>query len=264
MAQINKYGLKRYIPENIKKEVRLRCGFGCVVCGGMFYDYEHFDPVFDECQSHNAEGITLLCGRHHTNKTRNFFPLSAVKKANNNPSAKRNGFWEDLTFDSMPPTILLGSNKTRCCRDIFTIDNTRILCIDPPECVDSPYLISACFLDNDNNEILNIERNIIKGNFGNIDVVAKGGVVNIKSLEKSITLLELSLKNQPFQFEISELNMNYNGSKIEINKQGELKIRNTFGGGITLNKSEFNAPSLSDTFCIKIHSCGRIDGFGYN
>lgn len=264
MAQINKYGLKRHIPENIKKEVRLRCGFGCVVCGAMFYDYEHFDPVFEECQSHRAEGITLLCGRHHTNKTRNFFPLAAVKKANNKPYAKHNGFWEDLTFDSMPPTILLGTNETRCYRDVFIINNKKILCIDSPECADSPYLISACFIDNNNNKILDIERNVIKGNSGNVDVVAKGGVLSIKSLEKPITFLELSLKNQPLQFEISKLNMAFEGNKIEIDKQGELKIRNSFGGGFTMNKSKFNAPSFSDTFCIKIHPCGRIDGFGYN
>jgi hypothetical protein len=113
MTNINKYGLKRYIPQNIKKEVRFKCGFGCVVCGSMFYDYDHFDPVFEDCKSHNADGITLLCGKHHSNKDRNFFPLSEVIKATANPFAKRNGFWENLTFDREPPTILLGSNQTK-------------------------------------------------------------------------------------------------------------------------------------------------------
>ena len=264
MAQKNKFGLKRHIPEAIKKKVRLRCGFGCVVCGGMFYDYEHFDPVFEACQSHSAEGITLLCGRHHSNKTRSFFPHSTVIKANDNPYAKHNGFWEDLTFDNIPPTILLGTNETSCYRDIFIINNKKILCIDPPEQVDSPYLLSACFFDNNNNKILDIEKNVIKGNTCNIDIKVKGGLISIKSLENSITFLELSLKNQPLQFEISKLYMVYEGNTIEIDKQGELRIRNSFGGGFTMNKSKFNAPSLSDTFCIKVHPCGRIEGFGHN
>lgn len=33
MTENNKYGLTRDIPEDVKRKVRKRCGFGCVICG---------------------------------------------------------------------------------------------------------------------------------------------------------------------------------------------------------------------------------------
>lgn len=30
---INKQGISRDIPDPIKRDVRQRCGFGCVICG---------------------------------------------------------------------------------------------------------------------------------------------------------------------------------------------------------------------------------------
>jgi hypothetical protein len=39
MKKNNKYGLKRTIPEKIKREVRQRCGFGCVRCGSLRTNY---------------------------------------------------------------------------------------------------------------------------------------------------------------------------------------------------------------------------------
>ena len=61
MDDTNKHGLSRYIPEAIKREVRQRCGFGCVICGFGFYDYEHFDPDFADAKFHDPNGMTLLC-----------------------------------------------------------------------------------------------------------------------------------------------------------------------------------------------------------
>lgn len=259
----NKYGLKRHIPEKIKREVRIRCGFGCVVCGCMIYEYEHFDPPFESCQSHNPKGITLLCGRHHSNKTRGFFPLSEIVKANSNPYAKRGNFWEDLTYSTTPPFIIFGNNRFNNFRDIIIVNNNKILSIDPPEIKGSPYRITACFFDQKNNSILNINKNIISGNKSNVDITTEGGIVSIKSLEKpSTTFLKMSLKNQPYQFELSEMNMIYEDNKIVIDKQGNLHVRNLLGGGMTFNGSNFNAQPSSNAFCLKIHSCGKIEGVG--
>ncbi|CDR33744.1 hypothetical protein [Criblamydia sequanensis] len=155
----NEQGLARNIPSKIKREVRLRCGCGCVICGCMFYEYEHFDPPFVDCKSHNSEGITLLCGRHHSNKTRGFIPQSEIVKANSSPYAKREKFWEEMYFDNKPPVIALGNNRSYCFRDILIINNKKILSVDPPEFKDSPYRISAFFFDQENNPILSIDKN---------------------------------------------------------------------------------------------------------
>jgi hypothetical protein len=44
----NNHGLSRDIPDHVAREVRQRCGFGCVCCGSALYQYHHFDPLFRE------------------------------------------------------------------------------------------------------------------------------------------------------------------------------------------------------------------------
>ncbi len=52
------------IPDPTKREIRQRCGFGCVVCGCPIYDYHHMIP-FAKTHRHVASEITLLCDEHH-------------------------------------------------------------------------------------------------------------------------------------------------------------------------------------------------------
>lgn len=55
--RVNKYGLKDTISSLVKREVRQRCGFGCVNCGNAVYQYEHLDPTFAEAKELNRPGI---------------------------------------------------------------------------------------------------------------------------------------------------------------------------------------------------------------
>jgi 5-methylcytosine-specific restriction endonuclease McrA len=72
------------IPSKIKREVRQRCGFGCVICGSPIYEYEH---MVEWCKTHHhrADELTLLCSQHHAEKTKRLLPEEKVKAANNNP-----------------------------------------------------------------------------------------------------------------------------------------------------------------------------------
>ncbi|MCE9677766.1 HNH endonuclease [Shewanella sp. AS1] len=72
------------IPDEIKREVRQRCGFGCVICGFPLYEYEHM-LEWAEVQRHVADEITLLCREHHGMKTNGLLPKEDVFKANSNP-----------------------------------------------------------------------------------------------------------------------------------------------------------------------------------
>lgn len=72
------------IPEAVKREVRQRCGFGCVICGLPIYDYEHMMPYAD-VQQHEALNITLLCPNHHRAKTNSHLTIESVWRANETP-----------------------------------------------------------------------------------------------------------------------------------------------------------------------------------
>ncbi|SPY31300.1 FKBP-type peptidyl-prolyl cis-trans isomerase [Photobacterium damselae] len=72
------------VPDGIKREVRQRCGFGCVICGFPLYEYEHM-MEWAEVKRHVADEITLLCREHHGMKTDGLLPKQDVLDANANP-----------------------------------------------------------------------------------------------------------------------------------------------------------------------------------
>jgi trigger factor len=78
------------IPEEIKREVRRRCGFGCVLCGMPLHEYEHM-LGWSNVQRHVAEELTLLCRLHHGEKTDGLLPMEKVVVANKNPYNRRMG-----------------------------------------------------------------------------------------------------------------------------------------------------------------------------
>lgn len=83
------------IPESIKRKVRQRCGFGCVICGLPLYEYEHM-LEWAKVQRHVAEEITLLCREHHGQKTNGLLPIQDVEKANQDPFNLREGVSKSL------------------------------------------------------------------------------------------------------------------------------------------------------------------------
>jgi hypothetical protein len=96
----------------MKRVVRQRCGFGCVICGLPIYQYEHMEG-YANVRRHVAEEITLLCSRHHEDRTKGLLPIEAVRKADlspfnrNNPksSAYQMHYAGDLC------TVNIGSNR---------------------------------------------------------------------------------------------------------------------------------------------------------
>lgn len=106
----NNYGLDRAIPAAVRRSVRQRCGFGCVICGASIYEYDHFDPPFAEATSHRPEGITLLCPTHHAERTRGVLPFGLLLRANAKPAARLNGYTsvERPYFDHVPSLAIGG------------------------------------------------------------------------------------------------------------------------------------------------------------
>ncbi|MER6107657.1 HNH endonuclease [Streptomyces hirsutus] len=100
------------ISEPMKREVRQRCGFGCVVCGKPFYEYDHIEE-YSEVKGHSAENLTLLCPDHHSEKTRGLRTRLQVEYANANPFNKVNGRSSPylLPYGGAASRILVGSNQ---------------------------------------------------------------------------------------------------------------------------------------------------------
>jgi hypothetical protein len=51
----NRFGLTRDVPADIARIIRKECGFGCLICGDGFYDYEHIDPTFNNAREHDPQ-----------------------------------------------------------------------------------------------------------------------------------------------------------------------------------------------------------------
>lgn len=100
----------RSIPRPIKREVRQRCGFGCVLCGLPLYEYEHMEGWAD-VRRHDPKEITLLCSRHHAERTRGLLPIVMVREANARPFNLRSDVTPPflLHFSGSSPTVVLGS-----------------------------------------------------------------------------------------------------------------------------------------------------------
>jgi hypothetical protein len=78
------------LPQPFMREVRQRCGFGCVICGFPIFEYDHL-LGWANVKRHVASEITLLCDNHHRAKTAGFLPNERVIEANRNPRNLQSG-----------------------------------------------------------------------------------------------------------------------------------------------------------------------------
>jgi hypothetical protein len=102
----------RNIPLPIQREIRQRCGFGCVICGLPLYEYDHL-LGWARVQRHVADEITLLCDRHHRERTGGLLPDDVVAAANASPFNLRKGVSPpyDLHFAGSACEIEIGGNQ---------------------------------------------------------------------------------------------------------------------------------------------------------
>jgi hypothetical protein len=79
-----KMGNRIKIPAEVRREVRKRCGFGCIICGQAFYEYDHLID-WSIVEEHDPNNLTLLCDNHHKAKTNGRMPLTFVQDKNREP-----------------------------------------------------------------------------------------------------------------------------------------------------------------------------------
>lgn len=210
MGERNKYGLGRTIPSEVKRIVRQRCGFGCVLCGLALYDYEHFDPDFKDALEHDPSGITLLCMQCNQKRNRRMLSVETVRKANLNPKCLAEGFAnEAFDFGTDPMEIVFAGVSFTNCPTLIEINKFPILSIQSPEEFDQPYRLSGRFADATGEITLAIKDNVWAAGADNWDVECIGPRIVIRNGPRDISLV---LKSEPpRRLIVEQLNMHFDG-----------------------------------------------------
>lgn len=238
MVKINQYGLRRYVPTDVRTAVRKRCGFGCVVCGLAFFDYEHFDPDFKDAKFHNQNGITLLCMQHNQRRGRKTFSVETVRRANDDPFCIRRGFSNEM-FDigPEPVEVIFAGSRFYNVQHVVVIKGTPILSIQPPLEKGEPYLVSGFFSDSSGITTLEIRNNQICLSAENWDVECIGPRIIIKKDKKNIALVLRA--EPPSRIVIERLSMAFEGVFLEGDSEG-LKVSTDGKSWITIEGGSFS------------------------
>lgn len=243
IEKINKHGLKRPIPNKIKRKIRQQCGFGCVICGDFICDYDHFDPPWVDAMAHNPNGIALLCLKHHGEKTRGILPNELVKEAAKNPMAKHKGFAQYKEWfwisKKITPKIYIGSNYISSLK----INGDEIFSVKLPRIFGKPFLINAFICDKNNKKILQIVDNEILTPIDNWDVELSGKKMIIRHSPRNIDLV-IRAENQIGEIIIEKINMEHKGTKLSANEL-EMFIANN-NMKIHSAKSEFGSLEIAN------------------
>lgn len=224
----------RNIPLPIQREVRQRCGFGCVICGLPLYEYEHMEE-WAVVKRHIASEITLLCDQHHKEKTNKLLPKEVVEQANANPFNLRNGVSKpyDLHFYGQSMTVKIGECILE--RIIYPDEPFALmtaLMIDGIPLIefviqDNHILLNINLFDKYNNRLLSVSNNQLIYNVFNWDIQLIATRLIIREGAGNI-LLELNFQ-PPNAISITRGRLLCNG--VEMLIQGETV---KFNNGSTL------------------------------
>ena len=239
MAERNRHGLGRTIPSAVRREVRKRCGFGCVICGLSLYDYEHFAPDFKDAEEHNPGGITLLCMQCNQKRNRKVLSVETVAAANKAPKCLQQGYAnEAFDFGSKPITVEFAGVTFSNCEQLITVFGIPVLSIKEPEHHHEPFRLSGRFCDDAGAATLKIEDNVWSVGADCSDVECVGPRIIIRKEPREIVLQVKS--EPPERLVIERLNMEFEGVFL----RGSQNVLETSFDGKNWNK--FQACSMSN------------------
>lgn len=228
-GKVNRFGLPRYVPADTAREVRQRCGFGCVICGKAFYDIEHFSPDFKDATEHNPSGMTLLCMQCNQKRARGTLSVETVVRANASPKCLSDGFASeifDIGYEEL--SIVFAGVTFKNCRNLIAINNEPILSIARPIQHGMPFLLSGVFNDESGREILRINENQFSVISESWDVEVKGCSITVRS---ALGDVQLVLRVVPPKLVIVEkIKMRFKSIFLDGNED-ELRISTDWGKG---------------------------------
>ncbi len=212
----NAYGLSRDIPSDIKRVVRQKCGFGCVVCGLGIVQYEHVAPEFKDAREHDPNAIALLCPQCHAKVTTGMWSKARVKLAMRSPKCLQQGYSREF-FDIVDdhPSLQFGGMLLKNCPTPIQVGDHPLFSIKQPEFEGEPFRFSGLFTDSDGHVTLSIEDNEWKATTRSWDVEVKGNSITIREKARKIHLI---LKvNPPKEIIVDRLDMALAGLRFEAN-----------------------------------------------
>lgn len=219
----------RNIPLPIQREVRKRCGFGCVICGMPLYEYEHMEG-WAVVRRHVADEITRLCDQHHREKTNGLLPIEAVRRENSSPYNIREGVSKpyDLHFEGAKAEVVIGGNSFSAenrgddtCLVPLSIDGIPLISFILTE---KHLLLNLIIMDEFNNPILNIKNNHLYYSIAPWDVQLVGTKLTIREASRKI-LIEIEFE-PPNRVIVSRGRFLANGVEVLIRPENILITNN--------------------------------------
>ena len=245
--KINKHGLNRYVPEDIRQQIRKESGYGCVICGSMFCDYEHIDPEFNDAKSHDPACMTLLCEGCHGRVTGKRKSKRVVWKAKEEPFAIKHGFVKELLEPAIEETINLGNSVIDTTQVAVEIYGKPILWFEQPSQPDEPILVNAIFYSNNSEPLAFINRNQFTAKIGGADIKSEGTTIEFRPKPRHISLVLNVEGDKPISVERLDMSYLNVGFKILANRSmlmrsgdssvsiNQMTVKNC-GGGIALGE----------------------------
>lgn len=223
------------IPADMKRRVRQRCGFGCVLCGLPVFDYDHIID-YSTVMEHTEENVTCLCDRHHREKTSGLIPLKNVIQANTNPHNLRRGQSEPyfLHFGQEDAVVELGNSL----RIVQVAHDFAPVVVDGLPLIGFRFEDGNCLLqlrlyDNHDDLLLHIKDNELTYSTGHWDYEFVGNRLTLRSAPRQITF-SLVFK-PPNTITVEQGKLQYHGVEVEIWPDGVGVVNSAaFFGGFTL------------------------------
>ena len=211
---LNRHGVPRRPPANVRRALRKEALFGCVKCGFAFCEYEHIDPAFPDATEHDPARMAFLCKRCHGEITAGVASKESVWKAKAEPFCKRDKpAWKgNLEFGNLNST--LGTMTFHDCRVLLRVLGEDLLTIDPPEEDGGPIRVNARLFDGGTTPSLEIEDNAITIGGDNWDVEIVGDLLTVRRAAGEPSLIYRFVPGAGVQIE--RIAMNYKGVTIEV------------------------------------------------
>lgn len=219
----------RKIPLPIQREVRQKCGFGCIICGCPIYDYDHIEE-WAEVKEHKTENLILLCCKHHREKTNGLLTKEQVLKYAENPFNIKNDLSSTYLFRFEGENFMLKFGELEfVLEDVnpnddflipFLINEKKLISF---EIKNGKLFFNLVLFDKQGNRILIIENNelIYKSNIWDIEFVGKN--LKVRQGNRDI-LLDIDF-NIPNCVQINQAYFKYEGVEIII-KNGTIMSKN--------------------------------------
>jgi trigger factor len=250
------------IEAAIKREVRQRCGFGCVVCGKPFYEYDHIDE-YSKVRGHAADNLTLLCPDHHAEKTRGLRSTSQVRAANADPFNKRMGSSSPylLAYSGAVSKVSIGSNSF--VQTMGLVSEPLVLNGEPLVRVRTEsgnLLVSARLFDESGAIILTIDDNELKYDTGiwDVEFVADRLVVReahrkilaklVFSPPDSITVERAYFSHDGLSVQVTARELLYTTKRGRLSFSGNSVLNVPYARGIVLTDANHEAGDMPAAF----------------